>query len=85
LWKVDDAATKDLMVDYYRQIRSGVGRTEALRDVQLKMLRSNQLSNVKSRRGTAVIAETVNVPKRRSHPYYWAGFIQSGDWRPVTR
>jgi CHAT domain-containing protein len=19
----------------------------------------------------------------RSHPYYWAGFIQSGDWKPI--
>lgn len=38
LWKVDDAATRDLMVDYYTQLKAGIGRGEALRQVQLKML-----------------------------------------------
>jgi CHAT domain-containing protein/Tfp pilus assembly protein PilF len=65
LWKVDDTVTRDLMVDYYTHLQAGGGRTEALRDVQLRMLR--------------------NVRKNRTHPYYWASFIQSGDWRPITR
>jgi CHAT domain-containing protein len=25
-----------------------------------------------------------NVRKNRTHPYFWASFIQSGDWRPIT-
>jgi CHAT domain-containing protein/Tfp pilus assembly protein PilF len=61
LWQVSDAATRDLMVAYYNRLRSGAGRADALRDVQLEMLR-----------GTP-----------RSHPFYWASFIQSGDWRPM--
>jgi CHAT domain-containing protein len=61
LWQVSDAATRDLMVSYYTKLRSGGGRADALRDVQLEMLR-----------GTT-----------RSHPFYWASFIQSGDWRPL--
>jgi CHAT domain-containing protein/tetratricopeptide (TPR) repeat protein len=40
LWKVDDAATKDLMVDFYRRLFSGSGRSEALRQAQLSMLHS---------------------------------------------
>jgi CHAT domain-containing protein len=40
LWQVSDAATRDLMVEYYRGLKAGQGRTEALRDVQLSMLRS---------------------------------------------
>lgn len=38
LWKVDDLATKDLMVDYYHRLVSREGRSEALRQAQLAML-----------------------------------------------
>lgn len=38
LWKVDDAATKDLMVAYYKELMKGTGRAEALRKVQQAML-----------------------------------------------
>jgi CHAT domain-containing protein len=58
LWKVSDAATRDLMVDYYKRMAVGEGRAEALRNVQLPMLRNG----------------------KRSHPYFWAAFIQSGEW-----
>jgi CHAT domain-containing protein/Tfp pilus assembly protein PilF len=58
LWAVSDKATRELMVSYYRLLQQGEGRGEALRRVQLEMLKR------------------VN----RRHPYYWAGFIQSGEW-----
>jgi CHAT domain-containing protein len=45
LWRVDDEATRELMVQYYRRLRDGVGRTEALREVQLGMLRSKSRSH----------------------------------------
>ncbi|TKB88155.1 MAG: CHAT domain-containing protein, partial [Nitrospira sp.] len=38
LWKVDDAATKDLMVAYYQHLRAGMGRSAALRAVQRAMM-----------------------------------------------
>ena len=60
LWQVSDTATTDLMIDYYRRLRAGEGRAEALRNVQRGFLQGGS---------------------RRSHPYYWASFIQSGDWR----
>jgi CHAT domain-containing protein len=46
------------MVSYYRKLRQGQGRGEALRRAQLEM------------------------PKkaRWRHPYFWASFIQSGEW-----
>jgi CHAT domain-containing protein/tetratricopeptide (TPR) repeat protein len=62
LWKVDDNATKDLMVKYYNRLLNNEGRSEALRQTQLGMLKS----------------ETY-----QQHPYYWAAFIPSGDWRPM--
>ncbi|MCR9159548.1 MAG: CHAT domain-containing protein [bacterium] len=39
LWQVDDEATRDLMTDYYEKVDRGLGRSEALRKVQRKMLR----------------------------------------------
>jgi CHAT domain-containing protein len=58
LWPASDYTTRKLMTEYYRNLKLGKGRGEALRDVQLSMLRRN--------------------PKL--HPFYWANFIQSGEW-----
>jgi CHAT domain-containing protein/Tfp pilus assembly protein PilF len=45
LWKVPDAATKDLMVDYYERLLKGEGRSAALRDAQQKMISSQEHSH----------------------------------------
>ena len=42
LWPVADTDTRDLMVGYYKGLQSGQGRGDALRQVQLQMLRSRQ-------------------------------------------
>jgi CHAT domain-containing protein/Tfp pilus assembly protein PilF len=57
LWTVSDKGTSQLMIDYYKRLREGEGRSAALRQAQLKMLDS-----------------------KRQHPFYWASFIQSGEW-----
>ncbi|MBI4748669.1 MAG: tetratricopeptide repeat protein [Acidobacteria bacterium] len=58
LWSVSDQGTRELMTEYYTRLKAGEGRSEALRNTQLKLLKD---------------------PKRR-HPFYWASFIQSGQW-----
>jgi CHAT domain-containing protein len=58
LWPISDYTTRKLMTSYYQNLKAGMGRGEALRQVQLDMLKKN--------------------PKL--HPFYWANFIQSGDW-----
>ncbi|WP_448526377.1 CHAT domain-containing protein, partial [Parathermosynechococcus lividus] len=40
LWRVDDEATKDLMVAYYQRLHKGEQRGEALRQAQLEMLKT---------------------------------------------
>ena len=42
LWLVDDFATKDLMMKYYQRLQKNVGRSAALRQVQLEMLKNPQ-------------------------------------------
>jgi CHAT domain-containing protein len=58
LWPVSDYVTREIMTAYYRGLKQGQGRGEALRQVQLSMLKQ----------------------KGREHPFYWASFIQSGEW-----
>ncbi len=62
LWPVSDQGAKELMIEYYRALQRGEGRSEGLRQVQLQMLKS----------------------KNRLHPFYWAAFIQSGDWASLN-
>jgi CHAT domain-containing protein/Tfp pilus assembly protein PilF len=59
LWRVNEEATRDLMINFYARMRAGRGRADALRDAKLNLLRSHNFG----------------------HPYFWASFIQSGDWR----
>jgi CHAT domain-containing protein/Tfp pilus assembly protein PilF len=58
LWPVLDKQTRGMMVGYYRRLLKGEGRGEALRKIQLEMLKDAKLQ----------------------HPYYWASFIQAGEW-----
>lgn len=58
LWRVSDSGTRELMFDYYKRLKAGAGRGEALRQAQLKLLAN----------------------PTRKHPFYWAAFIQSGEW-----
>jgi CHAT domain-containing protein len=45
LWKVADEATRRLMEAYYRRLLAGEGRSEAMRQVQLEMLRNPTLAH----------------------------------------
>jgi CHAT domain-containing protein/Tfp pilus assembly protein PilF len=87
LWQVSDAATRDLMVEYYRRLEAGEGRTEALRQVQLAMIKSHQQSVTGgAQRGlSSEMGQPVQTSEDRSHPFYWASFIQSGDWRSMNK
>ncbi len=58
LWSVSDYVTREMMTNYYKNLKSGMGRGEALRAVQLEMLKK----------------------PNRQHPFFWASFIQTGEW-----
>ena len=41
LWSVQDKASRDLMIDFYKNILSGQSKTDALRNAQLKLMKEN--------------------------------------------
>lgn len=64
LWSVSDASTARLMVRFYAHLRTGKGEGEALRLAQMEMLHP----------------PATDAPHPDwSHPFYWAGFVLSGE------
>lgn len=90
LWKVDDAATQALMVEFYRNLLDRkMGKLESLRQAQLWLLDNPEAIEGRNltTRGTVrpinITNETKNAPDKpkRSLPAYWAAFQLSGDPR----
>jgi len=89
LWPVSDKATRNLMIEYYKKLLSGRGRSEALREAQLRMLAGGARASDGSSRtlitksgDDARQTPTIRA-KDYSHPYYWACFILSGEWKKL--
>ncbi len=45
LWQVDDTATRDLMIRFYRRLAANVDRADALREAQISLLASEDRSH----------------------------------------
>ncbi len=81
LWRVNDDATRTLMIDFYDNLwRKKLTKIEALRQAQLKMLRMESLASGPGR-GLKFDDSQSPDENRRLPPYYWAPFVLSGDWR----
>jgi filamentous hemagglutinin family protein len=84
LWYVSDEGTLGLMTDFYEQLKTAPIKAEALRQVQLSMLRGQ----VRIEGGELYTPRTkIPLPpelagvgnKTLSHPYYWAAFTMIGN------
>jgi len=64
LWKVPDLETEQIMVNFYKHLKEGMSKNEALQLAKLDYLSSKKDGSL-------------------IHPYYWAGFVVSGDISPI--
>lgn len=91
LWKVDDAATQELMRRFYTNLWiKKQSKIDALRNAQLWMLRNpgelaalgvedtETRGAVRDRRKRVV---AVQEKPAKTSPFFWASFQLSGDWR----
>ena len=69
LWEVDDAATSVFMTNFYQRLKNGETKYDALKNTQKDFKNS--------------IIKNPDKKDDWSHPYYWAAFVLSGDWREI--
>jgi len=85
LWYVNDTATLGLIASFYERLRTAPIKVEALRKVQIAMLRGE--IHVKSEQLLGTMTEGIALPPALAklgdrnfvHPYYWAGFAVVGN------
>lgn len=93
LWAVADDSTGVLMTEFYRilETRPEIGKAEALRMAQLKMIRGKYESIEESlTRGVEIFGKDKSKeqpPFKKddkapfAHPYFWSPFVLIGNWK----
>jgi CHAT domain-containing protein len=84
LWKVDDTATRLLMTRFYENLwnaKKPMSKLEALRQAQLWLLREGSQRGLKEMPVDPQKVAEAKPEGQRSSPFFWAGFVLSGDWR----
>ncbi len=80
LWEVDDAATSELMDEFYAEWTGGKTIPAALRTAKLKFLESQSSDPASGSRGVARRART----DRLASPAFWAPFVLQGTIATAT-
>ena len=84
LWQVDDGGTQALINAFYRALRQGYSKAEALQRAQQALI-NDDLSFVGEPRGTTIrvvdarTGQPITLRGQSDHPYYWAPFILIGN------
>jgi CHAT domain-containing protein len=87
LWQVPDQQTRELMDHFYENLwHKKLPRLEALRQAQLWLLKAGPKRGPGKERPAdpKALAEAKPEPAAgagKAPPFYWAGFVLSGDWR----
>lgn len=79
LWPVADESTKELMVAFYKNLKSGNGisKIEALRQAQLELAGLEDLLG----KDKSTVNTTVRHRTKYASSYFWGPFIMIGNWR----
>jgi len=78
LWKVSDASTSFLMKQFYAGLvaTSPLDKASALRAAQLEVMKQSRSAP------TSSLPSVDGAPSPLwAHPFYWAPFVLSGQWR----
>ena len=97
LWPVADSSTRNLMVEFYRQLKADprLTKADALRLAQRAMIEGKLSPSAVKADANASRAKLAGQPgqdndmqkfpfdKSRpyAHPYFWSPFVLSGNWR----
>jgi CHAT domain-containing protein/uncharacterized protein HemY len=76
MWSVNDSSTGQLMADFYKRWAEGGGKVmkvEALRQAQLDLLQGKLAPKPNP--------ADPNAPTSFAHPFYWAPFVLTGNWK----
>ncbi|MEM6400035.1 MAG: CHAT domain-containing protein [Cyanobacteria bacterium P01_D01_bin.116] len=65
LWTVDDESTSILIAEFYRQLKTGMSKAQALQAAQVKLIQADKDKGINS---------------EYNNPYYWSPFILIGNW-----
>ncbi len=81
LWKVSDDGTSELMQKLYKNLsQKNVSSSEALRQAQIAMIRSNKKATSSDRANIRIVGTVpTNQETQLSHPFYWSAFILIGN------
>lgn len=64
LWPAPDRETPEIMVSFYKNLKKGQNKSQALQQAKLDYLKNTKIEKLQ-------------------HPFYWAGFVLSGDNAPI--
>jgi CHAT domain-containing protein/tetratricopeptide (TPR) repeat protein len=82
LWPINDAATRLLMMRFYRNLwEKKMSKLEALREAQTWMLTSARAAQRAGNSPETGSLDSKELPPMLLHPSIWAPFVLSGDWR----
>ena len=81
LWKVSDNGTSELMQSLYKNLsKKNISSSEALRQAQITMIRSDKKGNSSDRAGVRIVGTVpASQETQLSHPFYWSAFILIGN------